>query len=82
MAGPAGVVQLFAPTRPGELVPFDLGAIFFREVTLQSTYSAGPDDTRAALDLIAAGHIDVASVVSHRCRSPTPTRHTGWRRIG
>ncbi len=66
MAGPAGVVQLFAPTQPGERVPLDLGAIFFREVTLQSTYSAGPDDTRAALDLLAAGRIDTDSVISHR----------------
>ena len=66
MAGPAGVVQLFAPTRPGDLVSLDLGAIFFREVTLQSTYSAGPEDTRAALDLLVAGHIDTASVVTHR----------------
>ena len=65
MAGPAGVVQLFAPTRPGEIVPLDLGAIFFREVTIQSTYSAGPSDTRDALELIAAGHVDVASVVTH-----------------
>ncbi len=66
MAGPAGIVQLFAPTRPGERVPLDLGAIFFREVTLQSTYSAGPDDTRAALDLLAGGHIDAESIISHR----------------
>jgi L-iditol 2-dehydrogenase len=65
MAGPAGVVQLFAPTRPGEMVPLDLGAIFFREVTLQSTYSAGPSDTREALELIAGGYIDPASVVTH-----------------
>ncbi len=66
MAGPAGVVQLFAPTPPGEDVPLDLGTIFFREVTLQSTYSAGPDDTRAALALLAAGAIDVGAIVSHR----------------
>ena len=64
MAGPAGVAQLFAPTRPGEQVPLDLGAIFFREVTIQSTYSAGPSDTREALALIAAGQIDVSSVVT------------------
>ena len=66
MAGPGGVVQLFAPTQPGDLVALDLGAIFFHEVTLQSTYSAGPDDTRAALDLLAAGHIATDSVISHR----------------
>jgi L-iditol 2-dehydrogenase len=66
MAGPAGVVQLFAPTEPGELVPLDLGAVFFREVTLQSTYSAGPADTREALGMLAAGLIDPDSVISHR----------------
>ena len=66
MAGPGGVVQLFAPTQPGDLLALDLGAIFFREVTLQSTYSAGPDDTRSALDLLAAGHIATDSVISHR----------------
>lgn len=66
MAGPAGVVQLFAPTEPGDLVPLDLGAVFFREVTLQSTYSAGPADTREALVLLAAGLVDPGSVISHR----------------
>jgi len=66
MAGPAGVVQLFAPTAPGEIVGLDLGAVFFREVTLQSTYSAGPQDTRDALDLLVAGAIDATSVISHR----------------
>jgi L-iditol 2-dehydrogenase len=66
MAGPAGVVQLFAPTPPGVLVPLDLGAMFFGEVTLQSTYSAGPEDTREALRLIVEGAIDSGSVISHR----------------
>jgi L-iditol 2-dehydrogenase len=63
--GPAGVVQLFAPTIPGEMVPLDLGSIFFREVTILSTYSAGPEDTREALALLATGAIDVNQVVTH-----------------
>lgn len=66
LAGPAGVVQLFAPPRPGTPVPLDLGAVFFREVTIQSTYSAGPLDTRDALALLAAGAIPVADLLSHR----------------
>src|SRR5262245_377686 len=66
MAGPAGVVQLFAPTEPGELVPLDLGAVFFREVDLQSTYSAGPFDTRDALAMLAGGAIDASLVISHQ----------------
>lgn len=66
LAGPAGVVQLFAPTEPGEMIPLDLGAVFFREVTLQSTYSAGPRDTREAVELLLEGRIDPASVITHR----------------
>jgi L-iditol 2-dehydrogenase len=66
LAGPGGVVQLFAPTPPGEPVPLDLGAVFFREVTVQSTYSAGPFDTRDALALLSSGAIDPAPLVSHR----------------
>ena len=57
-----------APTlaAAGELVPIDLGTAFFREVTLQSTYSAGPADTRAALALLSCGAVDAARLVSHR----------------
>ena len=66
LAGPAGVVQLFAPPAPGATVALDLGAVFFREVTIQSTYSAGPLDTRDALALLASGAIDGDAMVSHR----------------
>jgi L-iditol 2-dehydrogenase len=66
LAGPGGVVQLFAPTPPGEPVGLDLGAIFFREVEIQSTYSAGPFDTRDALALLASGAVDASAIVSHR----------------
>jgi L-iditol 2-dehydrogenase len=66
LAAPGGVVQLFAPPRPGALVPLDLGAIWFREVAIQSTYSAGPADTRAALDLLSSGAVDGEGLISHR----------------
>jgi L-iditol 2-dehydrogenase len=65
LAGPAGVVQYFAPTPPGEMVPVDLGAVFWREVTLQSTYSAGPADIRDALNLLATGRVRCDSIVTH-----------------
>ena len=66
LAGPGGVVQLFAPPRPGTPVPLDLGAVFFREVTIQSTYSAGPLDTRDALALLASGAIEAEAIITHR----------------
>ncbi len=66
LAGPAGIVQLFAPPRPGDPVPVDLGAAWFREVRIESTYSAGPADTRHALQLLHDGAIDPELVISHR----------------
>jgi L-iditol 2-dehydrogenase len=66
LAGPAGVVQLFAPPTPGELVGLDLGAAWFREVRIESTYSAGPTDTRDALGLLVAGAVDPEVIISHR----------------
>jgi L-iditol 2-dehydrogenase len=65
LAGPAGLVQLFAPPRPGTPVTLDLGAVWFREVAVESTYSAGPRDTRDALALLAAGAVDAEAIVSH-----------------
>ncbi len=65
LAGPAGVVQYFAPTPPGEMVPLDLGAVFWREVTLQSTYSAGPADIRDALNLLASGRVRCDGIITH-----------------
>jgi L-iditol 2-dehydrogenase len=66
LAGPGGVVQLFAPPKPGTPITLDLGAVWWREVTIQSTYSAGPEDTRAALALLSRGRIDGEALISHR----------------
>jgi L-iditol 2-dehydrogenase len=66
LAGPGGVVQLFAPPRPGTPVPLDLGAVWFREVSITSTYSAGPFDTRDALAMLVDGRVDAEALVSHR----------------
>ena len=65
LAGPAAVVQLFAPPRPGAPVTLDLGAIWFREVALTSTYSAGPADTRAALALLSEDVIAAERIITH-----------------
>ena len=42
------------PPAPGERRAFDVDELFFKELEIQATYSAGPRDTRAALELIAA----------------------------
>ena len=61
-----GVIQLFAPSRPGETRAFDAHDLFFREIDIQATYSAGPRDTRAALGLLASGAVTADGIITHR----------------
>jgi L-iditol 2-dehydrogenase len=61
-----GVVQLFAPLAPGTALALDPGEVFFREITVQASYSAGPLDTREALRLLADGAVTAEGVITHR----------------
>jgi L-iditol 2-dehydrogenase len=65
-AGRGAVIQLFAPAGPGERRDLPVDEVFFKELEIQATYSAGPRDTRAALELIAAGAIATERVITHR----------------
>jgi L-iditol 2-dehydrogenase len=64
--GPGGTLCLYATTGPGTPVGLDTEQLFLREITVCSSWSAGPDDMRAALDLIAARRIPVLGLVTHR----------------
>ena len=64
-AGSGGRVVLYAPTPLGERVPLPLGELFFREIEIIPSYSAGPDDTRRALMAIQNGVVRAAELVSH-----------------
>ena len=61
-----GVIQWFAPGKPEQRAAFDVNTLFFKELEIQATYSAGPRDTRAALDLIATGKIATERLITHR----------------
>lgn len=61
-----GLVQLFAPFTPGTPLAFDPNEVFFREITIQASYSAGPLDTREALQLLADGAVTAEGVITHR----------------
>jgi L-iditol 2-dehydrogenase len=54
---PGGTVVMFTPFEPSALVPIDPEQFYFRDLTLVASYSCGPDDTRASLDLIARGAV-------------------------
>jgi L-iditol 2-dehydrogenase len=48
------------------VLPIAANALFFQEISLHSSYSAGPHGTRQALDLLSSGRIRAESVVTHR----------------
>ena len=66
VVGPGGTVLLFAPPPPGEVLPVTPNSLFFQEITLRTSYSAGPHETRLALELLESGRIRSETVITHR----------------
>lgn len=66
LVGPGGTLLLFAPPPPEALLPVRPNALFFQEVTLRTSYSAGPYETRMALELLRTGRVRPESVITHR----------------
>lgn len=61
-----GTVVLFSPTPPGEMLTFEPHWLYFNDITLVPSYSAGPDDTRDALTLFREGVLSARDIVTHR----------------
>ena len=66
LVGPGGTVLLFAPPPPEAFLPVSANTLFFQEITLRTSYSAGPHETRQALNLLSSGRIRAESVITHR----------------
>ena len=80
--GPGGTLCLYATTGPGTPVGVDTEQLFLRELTVCSSWSAGPADMRAAYELIASGAIDVLALVTHRLALEDTGRALGLQRRG
>ena len=52
---PGGRVMMFTPLEPGAQFDLDPASFYFGDRRMIASYSCGPDDTRAALALLAAG---------------------------
>lgn len=65
-AGKGSTVVFFMGSSPGEMMTVEPYHLYFNEITLVSSYSCGPYDTREALDIIARGIITADKVVTDR----------------
>ncbi len=59
-----GTIVFFTPLPAHERWPMPVHDLYFKDVTITASYSAGPDDTREALGLLAGG-LDVAPLLTH-----------------
>lgn len=61
-----GVLCLYGLPAPGSSLALDPATLFWRELTVLSSYSAGPAEMRRALQLLAQGSVDPLPLVTHR----------------
>ncbi len=62
-----GTVLFFAPTDQGVTIPLSINNLFWRnDITLTTSYAGSPADYASALQLIAAGRLPVARMITHR----------------
>jgi len=66
LVGPGGTVLLYAPPAPAEVLPIAPNTLFFQEITLRTSYSAGPYETRQALELLRSGRVLPEMIITHR----------------
>jgi L-iditol 2-dehydrogenase len=66
LVGPGGTLLLFAPPAPEELLSLSPNRFFFQEITLRTSYSAGPYETRQALELLHCRRILPETLITHR----------------
>ena len=61
-AARAGTIVMFTPFPPSVPVSIDPERLYFNDLRVVASYSCGPNDTRAALDLIATGTVTAEKV--------------------
>ncbi len=64
--GVGGTLLLFTPTEAGQTLPVSPYDLYFKDLTLTTSYSCGPPDTREALDIVAFGVVTAEKLVTHR----------------
>ena len=65
-AGPGATVLLFMAPEPGVTCALDVNYLFFNEISLVSSYSCGPVETRETLEILQRGLVRPEQLITHR----------------
>lgn len=64
--GPGGTVLMFAPIKPDERLTINPNELYFKDISIVTSYSCGPTDTADALDLLKEGTVKAENLITHR----------------
>ena len=79
---PGGILCLYSPPAPNGPPGLDGTDLFLRELTVTTSYSAGPRDMRAALKMISDGLLDLDALITHRLPLEETARALELQRTG
>lgn len=66
LVAPGGRILFFAPTEPGVKIPMPLNDMWFKGVTMDTTYAAAGKDLNEAIRLIKTKKVKVKPMITHR----------------
>lgn len=63
-----GSILFFAVPEPGIDLPVPINEFWRNEITLMTSYGAGPDDLKYALEIISKNMVNVHNMITHRLK--------------
>ncbi len=66
LTGPGGSLVMFTPVKPDEHLTIDPNELYFRDISIITSYSCGPTDTADALELLENGIVKAETLITHR----------------
>lgn len=61
-----GAILFFAPTDPEAMIPMPFNDLWFKNITITTSYAASPGDITDAMDLIASRQVRVGEMITHK----------------
>jgi L-iditol 2-dehydrogenase len=64
--GKGGTLIMFSPVKPDEKLTINPNELYFKDISIVTSYSCGPTDTVDALEMIKEGTVRAENLITHR----------------